>query len=172
MIFCTVSSESRRKCLLTDSARKLRRASRNFRKSALRVQLAAWTNRRQAPMPRISDAHTYGIAQDETCPLEYLRLLRRLAVVDIKLFICPIDREEVSIPETYKIHLAGAARGLEAWKKRLTQVLEDSPSGERKSLRWKVLKPDDADDDIWVNVEEGELEVGLDTLKHNKGTQT
>ena len=90
--------------------------------------------------------------------------------MDIKLFICPIDQEEVSIPETYKIHLAGAARGLEAWKKRLIQVLEDSPSGERKSLRWKALKLDDADDDIWVNVEEGELEVGLNTRKHNKGT--
>ena len=97
--------------------------------------------------------------------------------MDIKLFLCSADQEEVLIPEKYKSHLAGAVRDLEAWKKCLIQVLEDSPSGERKFLRWKARKPDEADLFGWVKVEEGELEegeleVGLDTLKHNKGTQT
>ena len=93
--------------------------------------------------------------------------------MDVELFICPDLGEDISIPEVYKSYLAGAARDLEAWKEHLIQVLEDSGSEERKFLRWKVYIPDDHG--TWVKVEEkgleeGELEVGLDTPRHNKGS--
>lgn len=95
--------------------------------------------------------------------------------MEIEFYICPMDREEVSIPEKSKSHLDGAARDLDLWKKHLIQVLEDSPSAERKFLRWKVSKPSDDDYYMWVEVEEGgleagELEVGVDTPKYNKGS--
>lgn len=52
---------SGRKCLLTDGTIKLQRASRIFRRSALRVRPGGLTNRQQVPMPRISDAHADGL---------------------------------------------------------------------------------------------------------------
>ena len=41
---------------------------------------------------------------------------------------------------------------MKAWKKHLIEVLEDSPSKERKFLRWRVYETQEV-------VEEGELEV-------------
>ena len=51
---------------------------------------------------------------------------------------------------------------LKAWRVHLIQVLKDSPSGERKFLRWKVSESQlyrRVSEDIVVVVEDGELEV-------------
>ena len=78
--------------------------------------------------------------------------------MDIQFYVSPYPLEDMI--ENSGPHLAGAARDLKAWKKRTIQVLKDSPSVERKFLRWKVHKR--ITHDMREAVEKGELEVGLD----------
>jgi len=57
-------------------------------------------------------------------------------------------------------HQESIVRDLEAWKRYLVEVLRDSPSKERKFLRWRVREHWNHGF-IWytIDVEEGELEV-------------
>ena len=79
--------------------------------------------------------------------------------MDIEFHVSPYPLEDMI--ENSRPHLAGAARDLQAWKKRIIQILKDSPSTERKFLRWKVHKR--VGYDTWEDVEQGELGVELDT---------
>lgn len=80
--------------------------------------------------------------------------------MDIEFHICPHTPADMPIIEDSRPNLAGAARDLKAWKKRIIQILKDSPSAERKFLRWKIWKKTSYH--TWEDVEEGELDVKLD----------
>jgi hypothetical protein len=65
-------------------------------------------------------------------------------------------------PAKRELRRAQMETDLEEWKVHLIQVLKDSPSKERKFLRWKVSESQlyrDVSEDIVVVVEDGELEV-------------
>jgi len=102
--------------------------------------------------------------QADTKPAEDLRTLRHLSVVDLDFTTSPFYTDAgTAQSELYK---AQAKTDLITWKAYLIEVLKDSPSKERKFLRWKVYE-DQRRRGIprggHVVVEEGELEVFPET---------
>jgi hypothetical protein len=87
--------------------------------------------------------------------------LKHLAVADIDFvaFLCPHGMGSAK----YELYRAQTETDLKAWKRQLVEVLKDSPSKERKFLRWKVYGYDSQrcyGVFVYIQVvEEGELEV-------------
>lgn len=92
----------------------------------------------------------------------HLRSLKRLTIVELEF---PIQLIILGLMSTEKreVHKAQIKALLTVWKTHLIPILRDSPSKERKFLRWKVSGNrscrDYPDDDIDVVLENGELEV-------------
>lgn len=85
--------------------------------------------------------------------------MKRLAVVEVCLFTRWFLREEAGTVE-HELRRAQMAADLEVWKIHLIQVLKDSPSKERKFLRWKTYEGlRRGTRNAHVAVENGELEV-------------
>ena len=100
-------------------------------------------------------------AQADPKPVEHLRALNHLAVVGLDFTIHP-DEAGTARSEFYK---ARAKKDLEVWKTYLVEVLKNSPSKERKFLRWRVYKGHrrrGTPREVQVVVE-GELEVFPET---------
>lgn len=97
------------------------------------------------------------VTQVDTKPAEHLRALRHLAVVELDLITSPfypyeLDTEEIDVYNSRKVV------DLKVWKACLVEILKDSPSKERKCLRWEVYKSH-RHHGIQAAVEEGESEV-------------
>jgi len=67
-------------------------------------------------------------SQSKSEHVKHLRQLKHLAVVDVDL------AEGNSSPEAVR------EEAREIWKRELTSLLKDSPSTDRKFLRWKVVQ--------------------------------
>jgi len=67
-------------------------------------------------------------SQSKSEHIKHLRELKHLAVVDVDL------AEGSSFPEAIR----DEARGI--WKRELIRLLKDSPSTDRKFLRWRVVQ--------------------------------
>lgn len=103
--------------------------------------------------------------QADTKPLEHLRALRHLAVVDLDFITSPFYPDETGTAKS-ELYRVRAETDLGVWKAYLIEVLKDSPSNERKFLRWKVyksLRHHGIPRGIQVVVEEGGLEVFPET---------
>ena len=115
-------------------------------------------------MSRTPGTHAHlTLTQADTGAAEDLRSLKRLAVVDLDFLAVMLHLDEIDTT-TGELHKAYTERDLKAWKRRLIKVLKDSPSKERKFLRWKVYYEGRrhgafSPRDIQVVGEEGELEV-------------
>ena len=72
--------------------------------------------------------------QSDSQPIRELRRLKHLAVVDVELMHV-IGR---SVLERSSDVGRQWMRGLETWRRELISLLKDSPSTERKFLRWKI----------------------------------
>lgn len=104
-------------------------------------------------------------------PFDCLRSLKRLAVVGIELLTLQLDLEEITGAAGYESSRAQAVKDWTAWKRNLINVLRDSPSTERKLLRWKVVESEmpnvsgnSARQITPEGTEGGELEVSPGTL--------
>jgi len=89
-----------------------------------------------------------------------LRSLKSLAVVELD-FITLLFPDEIGTAKG-EVRRGQAETYLKLWKVHLIQVLKDSPSKERKLLRWKVSEremPYGVTEYTVVVVEDGELEV-------------
>jgi len=111
------------------------------------------------------DPRTHRSAQADIKPVEHLRALKRLAVVDLDFVTSPfyLDEFDAGLSELYG---ALAVKDLGRWKAFLVEVLKDSPSKERKFLRWKVYKGKrhrGFPREVQMVVDEGELEVFPET---------
>jgi len=74
-------------------------------------------------------------------------------------FIHPFRLDEVGTTRG-KLYRAETKRELKAWKRRVIEVLKNSPSKKRKFLRWKIYEGQRCDSVSGsVLVEEGEFEV-------------
>ena len=62
--------------------------------------------------------------------MEYLRQLKYLAIVGASLFNASLYESEVD-----------RERARKTWKMGLVGILKDSPSTDRKVLRWKIVQP-------------------------------
>jgi len=85
--------------------------------------------------------------------------------VDIS-FISYLLYAEESAPAGCELRRARVEKDLKAWKGHLIKVLKDSPSKERKLLRWKLSEwqiGGSSSKDMPVAVEDGELEVFPET---------
>ena len=87
---------------------------------------------------------------------ERLRLLKHLAIVEINL--SGLLSSRMASDPTHDPNWVKLKKGLVVWKIHLIQVLKDSPSDERKFLRWKLIGS------LWfvakgVVLEAGELEL-------------
>jgi len=69
--------------------------------------------------------------QSDSGLVRELRRLKHLAVVDVELEEAK-DRESTDE--------SGPEKGRKAWKRELINLLKDSPSTERKFLRWKIVQ--------------------------------
>ena len=81
--------------------------------------------------------------------------------MDIDFYNCSVSHDEVPLGEQ-KIgaYMAQTARDLKAWKGHLVEILQDSPSKERKFLRWRVRESRNRGPGYeYIVVEEGRLEV-------------
>jgi len=119
--------------------------------------------------PRLSEtpgAHTLiDFTQADTKPVERLRALRHLAVVELDFITSPFHPDETGTAKS-DLYRTQVEMDLKAWKACVVEILKDSPSKERKFLRWKVYKsqrPHGIPRGIHVVVEEGELEVFPET---------
>ena len=89
----------------------------------------------------------------------HLRSLKRLAVVELDLPIRLILLDCVG-KEGHESRGEKTKACLKVWKSHLIRVLKESPSNERKLLRWKVTQLQFHLDVLrYVVVENGELEV-------------
>jgi len=70
-------------------------------------------------------------SQTDSAPIKELRRLKHLAVVDVELEERK-DREPADA--------ADRENGRKIWKRELISLLKDSPSTERKILRWKIAQ--------------------------------
>ena len=68
-------------------------------------------------------------SQTDSKAIKALRRLEHLAVVDVELEEA-VDREPVDDIE----------KGRKTWRRELISLLKDSPSTERKFLRWKIAQ--------------------------------
>lgn len=104
-------------------------------------------------------------AQVDTKSAEHLRALKYLAVVDLEFTTSPFYLDEATTAERER-HRARAEVDLIAWKACLIEVLQNSPSKERKFFRWKVYKGRRHHgfiSGVQVVSQEGELEVFPET---------
>ena len=86
-----------------------------------------------------------------------MRSLKQLAVVEIVLVALYFFQPDDAGKERLK-------KGLVIWRGHLVQILKDSPSEERKFLRWKLVEtPLWSLDDLEDIVIAGELEVFPET---------
>ena len=93
--------------------------------------------------------------------IEHLRSLEHLAVVEIDLttYLSPPDEWDMA---EHRLRRAQIETDLNMWKEEMIQVLRDSPSKERKFVRWKASVSNSLDnpfDPNFVVVGSGELEV-------------
>jgi len=89
--------------------------------------------------------------------------LRRLAVVDLDFLTSPFYPGETGTPAS-ELYGTQVKVDLNTWKAYLIEVLKNSPSKERKFLRWKVGQNIHAvHRGYHVVLEEGELEVFSET---------
>ena len=104
-------------------------------------------------------------AQTDTQVAEHLRSLERLAIVGLDFFASPFRADEVGKAND-ELYAARIETDLKAWKERLIEVLKDSPSKERKLLRWEVCEKRRSYSFGYLDVvlEEGELEVLPETF--------
>ena len=113
-------------------------------------------------MSRTSGTHELTVsAQANLKPVQYLRALKHLAVVNLDFTISPFYPDEASTVGS-KLYKVQAERDLEIWKTHLVEVLKDSPSKERKFLRWRISKGQrhhDFPGGVQVVMGEGKLEV-------------
>lgn len=110
--------------------------------------------------------HSLLFAQVDTKPVESLRSLKHLAVVDLDFTTSPFYPDENGTPKN-ELYRTQAETDLKVWKGYLIEVLKDSPSEERKFLRWKVcktLRQLYTSGGAHVVLEEGELEVFPETI--------
>ena len=88
--------------------------------------------------------------------------MKRLAIAGLEFTATPFYPDEMDTAECERFR-AQAETDLKAWKRHVIEVLNDSPSKERKFLRWKVYEnrrlPYSTSRGTQVVVEEGELEV-------------
>jgi hypothetical protein len=97
-------------------------------------------------------------SQSDSKPIECLRQLKYLTVVDVDLE----EEKDYEPPDA-----AGWENARKIWKRKLIDLLRDSPSTERKFLRWKISqsypRADGGRGRAYDVVESEELEVLLET---------
>ena len=92
--------------------------------------------------------------------------MKHLAVVDLDLVTSPFCPDEDASTAESELYKARVEMDLNAWKRHVVEILKDSPSEERKFLRWRVHKGQGLDGifrGAQVVVEETELEVFPET---------
>jgi len=100
--------------------------------------------------------------QTDTSAAEHLRSLKHLTAVGLDFTVAPFYPDEMDTTECERFRVQ-AETDLKAWKRRVVEILNESPSKERKFLRWKVYEtrrlPYSTLRGTQVVLEEGELEV-------------
>ena len=106
--------------------------------------------------------------QTDTQVVEHLRSLKHLAVVDVDFVTSPFYTGEAGTAGG-ELYAAWIQVHLKAWKRHIIEVLKDSPSEERKFLRWATFEQQGSRSGFArflqpIVLEEGELEVLPETF--------